>query len=85
MCNRALRSILPGSNNYNKTFHSVRKTFATGLLNQNNKVEMISDALGHRSDSTVYTYLNLDSERMRMCALPLATIHADYKGGDFFD
>lgn len=85
LCNRALRSILPGSNNYNKTFHSVRKTFATGLLNQNNKVEMISDALGHRSDSTVYTYLNLDSERMRMCALPLATIHADYKGGDFFD
>ena len=85
LCNRALRSILQDSKNYNKTFHSVRKTFATGLLNQNNKVETISDALGHRSDSTVYTYLNLDSERMRMCALPLANIDVYNKGGDFFD
>lgn len=84
LCNRALRSILPGSKNYNKTFHSVRKTFATGLLNQNNKIETISDALGHRSDSTVYTYLSLDCERMRMCALPLSSIGIDCKGGDFF-
>lgn len=84
LCNRALRSILPDAHNYNQTFHSVRKTFATGLLNQNNKVETISDALGHRSDSTVYTYLSLDCEKMRMCALPLASIGIDCKGGDFF-
>jgi integrase len=84
ICNKALRSILPDSKNFNQTFHSVRKTFATGLLNQNNKVEIISDALGHRSDSNVYTYLSLDSVRMRMCALPLESIGICYKAGDFF-
>lgn len=85
ICNKALRSILPDSKNFNQTFHSVRKTFATGLLDQNNKVEIISDALGHRSDATVYTYLSLDSVRMRMCALPLESIGISWKAGDFFD
>lgn len=85
VCNKALKSILPDSKNFNQTFHSVRKTFATGLLNQNNKVEIISDALGHRSDSNVYTYLSLDSVRMHMCALPLESIGVSWKAGDFFD
>ena len=66
-------------------FNVLRKTFATGMLHGNNKVELIADALGHRGDSTVYTYLGLDSGRMRMCPLPISVISTDWKKGDFYD
>ena len=55
------------------------------MLHGNNKVELIADALGHRGDSTVYTYLGLDSGRMRMCPLPISVISTDWKKGDFYD
>ncbi|EKD24614.1 MAG: Phage integrase, partial [uncultured bacterium (gcode 4)] len=64
-------------------FHSVRKTFATQLLKGNTKVELISDALGHRADGTVHKYLSLDEKHMRMCSLSMVDTGISYKGGAF--
>lgn len=85
VCCRALYKFLPNYLSSNVGFHILRKTFATGMLHGDNKVELIADALGHRGDSTVYTYLGLDSDRMRMCPLPLSETGTDWHGGDFFD
>ena len=49
----------------------------------NTKVELISDSLGHSTDSTVYKYLSLDDERMRLCPLSLDETGISWKGGAF--
>lgn len=64
-------------------FHSLRKTFATQLLEGNTKVELISDSLGHSTNETVHKYLSLDEKRMRLCALSMAETNIVYKGGAF--
>ncbi|MEG0736589.1 MAG: tyrosine-type recombinase/integrase, partial [Longicatena sp.] len=83
VCCRALNRILPKREALNKGFHVVRKTFATNLLRGNTKVELISDSLGHSTDSTVYKYLSLDEKRMRLCPLSLQEIGICWKGGAF--
>ncbi|KJR44271.1 Mobile element protein [Desulfosporosinus sp. I2] len=83
VCRRALIRILPERETSNKGFHVVRKTFATNLLRGNTKVELISDSLGHSTDSTVLKYLSLDEERMRLCPLSLKEIGISWKGGAF--
>lgn len=83
VCRRALNRILPNRNVPNKGFHVVRKTFATTLLRGYTKVELISDALGHSSDSTVYKYLSLDKERMKECPLSLKEMDITLEGGVF--
>lgn len=81
VCHRALQKALP----YKKTcgFHIVRKTFATNLLRSNSKISLISDALGHKTNSTVNKYLSLDEERMQMCPLSLNDVNIPWMGGDF--
>lgn len=83
VCRRALIRILPKRNAPGKGFHVVRRTFATNLLRGNTKVELISDSLGHATDSTVYKYLSLDEERMRLCPLSLSETTISFKGGAF--
>jgi integrase len=83
VCRRALIRILPERDAPNKGFHVVRKTFATNLLRGNTKVALISDSLGHTTDSTVHKYLSLDEERMRLCPLLLSEIDISWKGGAF--
>ena len=81
-CGKALKRFLDSSSKSRK-FHSVRKTFATQLLESNSKVELISDSLGHSTDSTVHEYLSLNEKGMRMCALSLADSSISYTGGAF--
>lgn len=69
--------------NGNCSFHSVRRTFATQLLNGNTKLELISDSLGHSTDDTVHKYLSLDEKGMRSCGLSLEDTGISYKGGVF--
>lgn len=64
-----------------KQFHITRKTFATNLLESKTKLELISDSLGHSTDSTVYKYLSLDDERMRECSISMADVGISLKGG----
>ena len=71
VCNKALQRVLPERGTSDGGFHITRPTFATNLLRNNTKVPLISDSLGHRSDTTVLKYLSLDEERMRLCPLSL--------------
>lgn len=71
-CRNALKRILsaygfelsPGQG-----FHMTRKTFATRLLRGDNRLDDISNALGHASQETAEVYLERDGERMRLCPL----------------
>lgn len=83
VCRAALIRFLPDRKSENKGFHVTRRTFATGLLMGNAKVELISDSLGHSTDSTVHKYLSLDDERMRLCPLSLEETGISWKGGAF--
>ena len=68
-CRTALHRAIP---NFHSGFHSLRKTFSTGLLNRGVKPTVIDDALGHTSNSEQDRYLALDDERMMMCPLRLS-------------
>lgn len=50
-------------------FHITRKTFATRMLRANNKVDDISNALGHVRQATAEVYLERDEDKMRLCPL----------------
>ena len=84
VCRSALKRFIAASEDKSCCFHSVRKTFATQLLKGNTKVELISDSLGHRADSTVHKYLSLDEKQMRMCPLSMADTGISYKGGALY-
>ena len=51
--------------------HTLRHSFATNLLKQEAKLQDISQILGHSSINVTETYLRLDVEQLRMCALDL--------------
>ena len=82
-CRNALTRFITSSSLASHCFHSVRKTFATQMLEGSTKVELISDSLGHSTDDTVHKYLALDEERMRMCPLSMAETGIPYQGGAF--
>lgn len=83
VCRSALKRFLSIPKDGGCSFHSIRKTFATQLLNGNTKVELISDSLGHSTDDTVHKYLSLDEKKIRLCALSMAEAGISYKGGAF--
>jgi integrase len=83
VCRSALKRFLGISKHSGCNFHAVRKAFATKLLEGSINVELISDALGHSTDSTVHKYLSLDEKRMRMCPLSMAETGISLKGGAF--
>ena len=72
ICSNALNRILSACG-YNSPvkFHTLRKTFATNILNNNAGIERVIDALGHQDPTTVNAYLTYDELHMRMCALSL--------------
>lgn len=72
ICLQALKSTLPERHCPGSGFHVTRKTFATDQLCHNVGKNSIADMLGHRDTGTLSYYLNLDSQRMRMCPLSLA-------------
>lgn len=82
-CNKALKRFIGSSADQWHGFHVVRKTFATQLLEGRTNIELISDSLGHSTDSTVHKYLSVDEKGMRMCPLSLAETGISYKGGVF--
>ena len=71
-CRAALKRIL-ATYDYDlpkgQGFHMTRKTFATNMLRANNKLDDISNALGHARQETAEVYLERDEENMRLCPL----------------
>jgi len=70
-CSFVLKQILPHDP---CGFHTARKTFASRMLVNNTKPGIIAEALGHRSNSTVMTYLATDVDTTRKCAISLSEI-----------
>jgi len=54
--------------------HSIRHSFATTLLKKGTSIENISQILGHSSINVTETYLRVDIEQLRHCALGLEDI-----------
>lgn len=58
---------------YDKTrhhgIHTLRHTLASRLLEHDVPLEIICGILGHSTDNSAYTYLHLDIENLRKCAL----------------
>lgn len=73
--NTIIHKALPGEAVH---FQMLRKTFATRMLRSGANISAISDALGHISDSTVDTYIDTNTDMMRMCSMFLHGI--EYKG-----
>ena len=71
-CRAALKRILSTYGfelSHGQGFHMTRKTFATRMLRANNKLDDISNALGHARQETAEVYLERDEEGMRCCPL----------------
>lgn len=61
------------------SFHILRKTFATRMLEAGSDITGISDSLGHVSNDTVDAYLDAYGEKMQLCPLSLGLV--PYEGG----
>ena len=83
VCRSALKRFLKLPHESKCKFHTVRKTFATQLLEGSAKTTLISDSLGHSTDDTVHKYLSLNESRMRLCAISMSDVGISYKGGAF--
>ena len=57
--------------------HSLRHTFASGLLEQNVSPTTIAGLLGHVSSDTVTVYLKTQDEALRECALCMSEVIVD--------
>lgn len=83
ICSNALNRIFSDCG-YNSTikFHTLRKTFATNILNNNAGIERVIDALGHQDPTTVNSYLSYDELHMKMCALSLEEMSIQMGGAN---
>ncbi len=59
--------------------HIIRKTFASMMLFDGVGIDIISNILGHASNSTIDPYLGNHRDRMKMCAIPINGT-SPYKG-----
>ena len=73
-CSKALNDTLPERSVPGSGFHVTRKTFATEQLNHSVCRQSVADLLGHRGTTSLVTYLNLDTTRMRLCPLSLSDV-----------
>lgn len=56
--------------------HAMRHSLATNLLKQNVAMPVISTVMGHQRTSTTSTYLSVDYEKLKQCALPMPKLHS---------
>ena len=61
-------------------FHSLRRTFATNLLQNEVPVELIQQMLGQTHVDSVKPYLSVDEQGLKQCALPL--VHREKEGAE---
>jgi integrase/recombinase XerD len=58
--------------------HALRHSLAGLLLQKKTPLPVISEVLGHSSTETTKTYLRIDMESLRMCALEVAPVEESY-------
>lgn len=61
--------------------HSLRHSLATNMLKRNVSMPLISTVLGHQTTESTKTYLSVDFQQLRRCALPMPPIKSDYYQG----
>ena len=54
-----------------KTFHALRRTTGTRLVQSGTELELTAQVLGHRQVSSSRRYIALDEESLRQCCLPI--------------
>ena len=54
--------------------HTLRHSFATNLLKDEASLQDISQILGHSDINVTETYLRVDVEQLRLCALNLEVL-----------
>jgi integrase len=64
---------------YGKRFHMLRRSLATSMINTGSPVTDVAQVLGDANINSTKKYLSFDSERLKLCALPLDGIKP--KGG----
>jgi len=64
---------IPISPHKKRGMHSLRHTLASRLLAEHTPLPIISDILGHASTESTATYLKVDVDQLRQCALDLAS------------
>ena len=58
--------------------HSLRHSLATNMLKKNISMPIISTVLGHQSSESTKIYLQVDTEKLRQCTLPMPHICSRY-------
>lgn len=61
-------------------FHSLRRTFATKLLQSEVPLELIQQMLGQTSMDSAKPYLSIDEQGLKQCALPLVSREEERAG-----
>ncbi|MDR2570573.1 MAG: tyrosine-type recombinase/integrase [Oscillospiraceae bacterium] len=62
-----------------KGFHSFRHAMATNLLAADVSPDMIAEVLGHASPNSTTPYYSTNSEKLQMCAMPIADFKCSRK------
>lgn len=81
VCNRIFHNVWTEWEHPGIAFHVTRKTYATMLFQNGVSYSEVADLLGHTTNDTVYKYISLDEERMRLCPLSLEENGILMKGG----
>lgn len=68
--------------------HSMRHSLASRFLENQEAIPVISEALGHQSTTTTMSYLRIDVESLRKCALNVPLVDTSFyeqEGGAFYE
>jgi len=63
-----------------KGLHCFRRSLGARLLEAETPTQMISQILGHRDPDSVRSYLHMDVEKLRECAISLEEIEVEMEG-----
>jgi integrase len=58
--------------------HSLRHSLATNLLKVNEQLPVISEILGHKTTDSTMTYLRVDTDLLRQCALDVPFVPSTF-------
>lgn len=68
--------------------HAMRHSLASRFLENRESIPIISKALGHQSTTTTMSYLRIDVESLRQCALNVPLVDTSFyeqEGGAFYE
>lgn len=60
--------------NYGKRFHALRRSLGTSMVNAGTPVTTVAQVLGHTEIDSTKKYIAVDTEHLKLCALPFDSI-----------